>query len=79
MLLRIEMDRGNGWELRQEGDVASQDGLIAHVRRNLLALAIQFPHRALLNGVPVAQVTVAEARDHFRNNKLIPKHARRYQ
>jgi hypothetical protein len=49
--LRIEMDRGAGWELRREGDA---DTTAEQVRDALAAYAVQFPHRALLNGKIVA-------------------------
>ena len=50
--LRIEMHRGTDWEVRAEGDipVASIDQIEADIR----AMAIQYPHRAFLNGVMVA-------------------------
>lgn len=61
--LRIEMDRGHGWELRAEGPfdnfpgtVASLDGPEAHIRAALIGYAIQYPHRALLDGALVAEV-----------------------
>ena len=49
--IRIEMDRGNGWETRQEGaaDVTADD-LIAMLPSYTLA----YPHRAFLDGVLVA-------------------------
>lgn len=49
--LRIEMDRGNGWELRGEGEFT---GTIDQIEKRLPAYAIQYPHRALLDGVVVA-------------------------
>ena len=55
MELRIEMDRGNGWELRAEGPIpadTSQDT----INHNLLAYAVQYPHRALIDGKVVARV-----------------------
>ena len=51
MTLRIEMDRGNGWELRSEGEFA---GTVAQIAKALPSYAIQYPHRAVLNGEVVA-------------------------
>jgi hypothetical protein len=50
-MLRIEMDRGRGWELRGEGAFT---GTVEEITRKLPAYAIQYPHRALLDGVVVA-------------------------
>jgi hypothetical protein len=50
-MLRIEMDRGRGWELRGEGAFA---GTVGQITKQLPAYAIQYPHRALLDGVVVA-------------------------
>lgn len=52
--VRIEMDRGNGWEVRQEGAVDITADALAGM---LAAYAIQFPHRAFLNGNLVASAT----------------------
>lgn len=47
----IQMDRGNGWETRQEGDAAiSSDDLAAM----LPSFTLTYPHRAFLDGVLVA-------------------------
>jgi hypothetical protein len=51
MMLRIEMDRGNGWELRSEGEFA---GTVEQISQTLPAYAIQYPHRALVDGAVVA-------------------------
>jgi hypothetical protein len=51
--LRIEMDRGNGWELRSEGEVPN-DATIELITVYLRNYAIQHPHRAVLDGVVVA-------------------------
>ena len=46
--VKIEMDRGLGWETRQEGDCA----VTADRLRELLPLyALQYPHRIFLDGV----------------------------
>lgn len=49
--VRIEMDRGNGWEVRQEGDAeVTADDLAAMLPR----YTIQHPHRAFIGGAMVA-------------------------
>lgn len=45
--LRIEMDRGNGWELRAEGP---SESTMAQVKAALPGYAIKYPHRALIEG-----------------------------
>jgi hypothetical protein len=50
--LRIEMDCGNGWEVRSEGDVQATS--IDEIAGRLRIYAIQYAHRAFLNGVLVA-------------------------
>lgn len=50
--LTIEMDRGNGWEVRSEGD---GDFTAEQAAASLPAYAVQYPHRALLDGVVVAE------------------------
>jgi len=50
--VKIEMDRGNGWEVRQEGDCEiAADALVAMLPQ----YAIQYPHRASIDGVVVGQ------------------------
>jgi hypothetical protein len=49
--VRIEIDRGKGWECRQEGFAACTADDVAAM---LPAYAIQYPHRAWLDGVVVA-------------------------
>jgi hypothetical protein len=51
-LLRIEMNRGRGWELRAEGKIPADvtTGWIRHE-----GYTVQYPHRALLDGVEVAR------------------------
>jgi hypothetical protein len=52
--LRIEMNRGHGWQLRAEGRIPA--GVTAEqITRDLQAYAIQHPHRALIDGVEVAR------------------------
>lgn len=51
--VRIEMDRGNGWTTRQEGHVAATAADLAKV---LPGYALQYPHRAWLDGRLVAEV-----------------------
>jgi hypothetical protein len=49
--IRIEMDRGMGWEVRQEGNVEiTADKLTSF----LPSYSIQHRHRALLDGVLIA-------------------------
>lgn len=50
--IRIEMDRGEGWETRQEGscDVTAND-----LANMLPSYAIQYPHRAFLDGALIAE------------------------
>ncbi len=54
-MLRIEMDRldGLGWRLRGEGAFA---GTVVEILSGLPAYAIQYPHRAYLDGVLVAEI-----------------------
>ena len=52
--LRIEMNRGHGWELRAEGKIPAEV-TIEQIRRDLQEYAIQYPHRALVDGVEVGR------------------------
>jgi hypothetical protein len=52
--LRLEMNRGHGWELRAEGRIPA-DTSVELIRRDLQDYAVQYPHRALLDGVEVAR------------------------
>jgi hypothetical protein len=56
--LRIEMNRGRGWELRAEGRIPA-DITVEQIEHDLHAYAVQYRHRALLDGVEVARVEVA--------------------
>ena len=47
----IEMDRGMGWEVRQEGDIEITADKLASF---LPSYSIQYRHRALLDGVLIA-------------------------
>lgn len=49
--VRIEMDRGRGWEVRANGEA---DVTADQVRDQLSAYTIQYPHRAFLDGELVA-------------------------
>jgi hypothetical protein len=49
--LRIEFDRGNGWEVRNEG---TADVTADQVRASLPTYAVSYPHRAWLDGKLVA-------------------------
>lgn len=52
--LAIEMDRGRGWECRQEGEIPN-DTTIDQIALGLRAFAdSHYRHRARLNGVVVA-------------------------
>jgi hypothetical protein len=53
--LRIEMKRGRGWKLRAEGKVPAHTS-VEQIRHDLQAYAVQYTHRALLDGVEVARV-----------------------
>jgi hypothetical protein len=61
--LTIEMDRGQGWEVRAEGKIPANT-TTASITQNLRAYAIQYPHRALVNGriVATAHPDAAERR-----------------
>lgn len=52
--VRIEIDRGNGWQLRQEGEADMTAAMIAQL---LPEYCTQYPHRAFLDGVLVASAT----------------------
>lgn len=49
--VKIEMNRGLGWEVRQEGEMPITADQVAAM---LPAYAIQYPHRASLNGILIA-------------------------
>ena len=53
--LRIEMDRGRGWELRSEGLIPA-DTDAARIEQDLRHYAVGYPHRALVEGIEVARV-----------------------
>lgn len=60
----IEMDRGMGWEVRQEGE----SPVTADDLANLLpSYAIQYPHRAFIAGNLVAEAQ----RPHGRRGKVL--------
>jgi hypothetical protein len=48
--LRIEVDRCRGWELRSEGDVGAGDVTPEVLRDQLRSYALQYPHRAIVDG-----------------------------
>jgi hypothetical protein len=52
-MLRIEMDRGGGWELRAEGSLPYGTPT-ARIEADLRSYAVQHPHRALLDGEMIA-------------------------
>lgn len=57
--LRIEMDRGDGWEIRSEGIV---DATAEQAAASLQAYAVRYPHRALLDGEIVGTAAAPRAR-----------------
>ena len=55
-LIVIEMDRGNGWETRQHGEIDQDRGTVtAMLAETIGAYCIRFPHRALVDGELVAE------------------------
>ena len=54
-LLRIEVNRGRGWQLRAEGRIPASV-TVEQIKRDLQDYAFQYPHRALVDGVEVARV-----------------------
>lgn len=67
--IKIEMDRGTGWETRQDGHADVTADALADM---LPRYAIQYDHRAFLDGVLVATAT----RPHGRRGKpRIIRHA----
>jgi hypothetical protein len=62
--VRIEMDRGNGWEIRQEGEIAVTAADLANM---LPGYAIQYPHRAFIDGALVVEAQ----RPHGRRGKVV--------
>lgn len=60
--IRIEMDRGNGWEVRQEGDAAVT---AADLVAMLPSYTVSYPHRAFLDGALVA------SSDRKRNGRVV--------
>jgi hypothetical protein len=56
--LRIEIDRGAGWQVRAEGEVGEvSDDQITDA---LAAYAIKYPHRAYVDGVLFAEAQPKE-------------------
>ena len=52
--LRIEMNRGHGWELRAEGRIPAGTS-VELIKHDLQDYAVQYPHRALLDGVEITR------------------------
>lgn len=52
IMLRIELDRGFGWETRAEGPIPA-DTAAEVIRNQVDRCCIQHPHRALVDGVEV--------------------------
>lgn len=66
--IRIELDRGNGWEVRQDGhaDVTADD-----LAASAIGYSISYPHRFFLDGVLVAST----ARPHgLRGKARLTRH-----
>ena len=62
--VKIEMDRGAGWETRNEGDITiTADQLAAQMPH----YAIQYAHRAFLDGALIAEAQ----RPHGRRGKAV--------
>jgi hypothetical protein len=52
--LKIELDRGHGWQVRAEGEVP-ENTTVEQVRAQAERLALNGPTRAFLNGELVAE------------------------
>ena len=61
--IRIVMDRGMGWETRQEGAADVTAEALADI---LPRYAMQYPHRAFLDGALIAEAQ----RPHGRRGKV---------
>lgn len=66
--IRIEMDRGAGWEIRQEGAADMTADALAYM---LPGYAIQYPHRAFIDGVLVVEARRPHGR---RGNAVVVRH-----
>lgn len=51
--IRIEIDRGLGWQVRQEGDftIAAEE-----LRAKMSCYAVSYPHRFWLDGVLIGEI-----------------------
>ena len=62
------MNRGHGWELRAEGRIPAGTS-VELIKHDLQDYAVQYPHRALLDGVEIARAgelpTATVAREEF--------------
>lgn len=55
-VVRIEMNRGNGWEVRQSGELdQNRLAIVATIMATLPAYCVQYPHQALVDDVIVAR------------------------
>ena len=52
--IKIEINRGEGWKVRQEGEM---DLTASALAAQLPFYSSQYPHRAFINGKLVAEVT----------------------
>lgn len=66
--IRIEMDRGMGWETRQEGEIEITADALAST---MPAYAIQYPHRAFIDGTLIVEAQRPHGR---RGNPVIVRH-----
>ncbi|MGI4797659.1 MAG: hypothetical protein ACRYG8_27165 [Janthinobacterium lividum] len=56
LAIRIEMNRGAGWEIRQHGEIdQDRTEVVAMIEATIDAYCAQYPHRALVDGVVVAE------------------------
>lgn len=51
--IKVEIDRGNGWQVRQEGDCAAT---INELRATMPAYALSYPHRFYIDGELVGEI-----------------------
>jgi hypothetical protein len=51
--VKIEIDRGNGWQVRQEGDL---DLTVDALRASMSGYAVGYPHRFYLDGALIGEI-----------------------
>ena len=76
--LRIEMNQGHGWQLRAGGKIPAEI-TVEQIQRDLQDYAVQYPHRALLDGVEVARAgnLPASTMAHSAFDELVHRNDRR--